>query len=58
MTARDIEIAEMKKTIARLTAPVTDEEVRAWCADFLGAGPGTAGRKAALTAFLERRMKG
>ncbi len=53
--ALEKEIADRDK---RMTAPVTDEEVRAWCVDFLGEGPGMAGRKAALTAFLERRMKG
>lgn len=51
-------IAELEATVARLTAPVTEEEAIA--ADF--GQTQLVGRhkrvQAALTAFLERRMKG
>jgi len=55
---RDQRIAALEAQIARLTAEPSDEDVevawdRAW-----EAFPGKPAVKAALTAFLERRMKG
>ena len=54
-------IAELEATVARLTAPVTEEEREAalyyWRDDSASGGLCDA-LVAVLTAFLERRMKG
>ena len=54
-----IRIAELEATVARLTAPVTEDELRRLDEDWAGAKDDTIeAYRGALTAFLERRMKG
>ncbi|MBK8246174.1 MAG: hypothetical protein IPK85_02025 [Gemmatimonadetes bacterium] len=52
-------IAALEATVARLTAVISPSDLRAfetaWAADAASGGDGTL---AALTVFLERRMKG
>lgn len=50
-------IAALEATVARLTKPVSDEEVEDAC-DNLPVPPDRDDMGRALTAFLERRMKG
>ena len=52
-------IAELEATVARLTAPVTEEDVREFKRSYLAnVGISDDPDGAALTAFLERRIKG
>lgn len=52
-------IAALEATVARLTAPVTEDELRRLDEDWAGAKDDTIeAYRGALTAFLERRMKG
>ena len=52
-------IAALEATVARLTAEVTEEEAERTLADLPGFDDyANADAAAALTAFLERRMKG
>jgi sigma54-dependent transcription regulator len=52
-------IAALEATVARLTAPVTEEELRRLDEDWADAKDDTIeAYRGALTAFLERRMKG
>lgn len=52
-------IAALEATVARLTAPVTEEDVREFKRSHLAnVGISDDPDGAALTAFLERRMKG
>jgi len=53
-----IRIAELEATVARLTAPPTPDEAVAFTHDRLFTTAGGGGNMGALTAFLERRMKG
>ena len=53
-----IRIAELEAQIARLTAPITPDEAVAFTHDRLFTTAGGGGNMGALTAFLERRMKG
>lgn len=58
LRASDARIAELEATVARLTAPPTPDEVVAFTHDRLFTTAGGGGNMGALTAFLERRMKG
>ena len=58
LRASDARIAELEATVARLTAPVTGSEAVAFTHDRLFTTAGGGGNMGALTAFLERRMKG
>lgn len=51
-------IAELEATVARLTAPVTPAEVVAFPRDRYATEADGGGNMGALTAFLERRIKG
>jgi hypothetical protein len=51
-------IAALEAQIARLPAPVTEAEVVAAVGTYVAMGRGSDAGHAALTAFLERRMKG
>lgn len=55
---RDQRIAALEAQIARLTAEPSDEDVEAAWDRAWEAFPGKPAIKSALTAFLERRMKG
>lgn len=56
---RDERIAALEATVERMTAPVTEEEADRTLADLPAFDDYTsADAAAALTAFLERRMKG
>jgi hypothetical protein len=56
---RDLQrIAELEAQVARLTAPVTPAEVVAFPRDRYATEADGGGNMGALTAFLERRIKG
>ena len=55
---RDQRIAALEAQVARLTAPVTEAEVVDMVGTYIAMGRGPDAGHAALTAFLERRMKG
>ena len=55
---RDQRIAALEAQVARLTAPVTEAEVVAAVGTYFAAGRGPDAGRAALTAFLEGRVKG
>lgn len=59
IAGRDARIAALEATVARLTAPVTEEEAREFKRSYLAnVGISDDPDGAALTAFLERRIKG
>ena len=58
LRASDARIAELEAQVARLTAPPTSDEAVAFTHDRLFTTAGGGGNMGALTAFLERRMKG
>lgn len=53
-----IRVAALEATVARLTAPPTPDEAVAFTHDRLFTTTSGGGNAGALTAFLERRMKG
>lgn len=58
LVACQARIAALEATVARLTAPVTPAEVVAFARDRYITEADGGGNMGALTAFLERRMKG
>ena len=58
VAGREARIAALEAQNARLTAPVTESEVVDLVGAYFAMGRGPDAGHAALTAFLERRMKG
>lgn len=58
VAGQNARIAALEATVARLTAPVTSAEVVDLVGTYVAMGRGPDAGHAALTAFLEGRVKG